>query len=85
MTSQLTPREQVRRDMHITFEALAVFVLAPALWAAAREVRSPGTRRVIQLAVIATIIVDGGLLASYMQDKHNEKNSPGLLGGKPRS
>ena len=64
---------KIQRNVHVTFEALAVFVAAPAcFYIAATNKGLPDWQRAFLTALGATtLIVDGGLLISYMNKKKN--------------
>jgi hypothetical protein len=65
--------DQRQRDIHVTFEALAVFVAAPALTYIAYKNRS--TLPVWQQAMLysvagASLAVDGWLLYQYLKNRN---------------
>lgn len=68
-TEYLIPRAQ--RNIHVTFEALAVFVAAPALfYIAATNKQMPAWQRGALAAIGgASVIVDGYLLVQYARSK----------------
>jgi len=63
----ITPAQ---RNVHVTFEALAVFVGAPCLGYLALSPRlKPWERTGLAGMTLATLLVDGGLLYAYMKKK----------------
>lgn len=61
---------KAQRDVHVTFEALAVVVAAPfSFWLATRK-ELPDWARVLSGTIgAATLVVDGGLLLSYLKER----------------
>lgn len=64
---------KMQRNVHVTFEALAVFVAAPAcFYIAATNRQMPEWQRGFLAALgVTTLVVDGGLLLSYMNKRKN--------------
>jgi hypothetical protein len=59
-----------QRNVHVTFETLAVFVGAPFLGYLALSTRlKPWERGGLAAMTLATLVVDGGLLYAYMKKK----------------
>lgn len=57
-----------QRDVHVTFEALAVVVAAPfSIWLATQKTLPDWARMLSGTIGVATLIVDGGLLLSYIR------------------
>ena len=58
------------RQVHVTFEALAVVVAAPFMFYLATRKELPDWARVVSGTIgVATVIVDGGLLVSYLRKR----------------
>jgi hypothetical protein len=63
----ITPTQ---RNVHVTFEALAVFVAVPFTAYLAFSPRlKPWERTGLAAMTLATLVVDGGLLYSYLKKK----------------
>lgn len=59
-----------QRDVHVFFEAAAVFVAAPALmYIGATTPMEPWKRNSLYALAAASLAVDGGLLLSYLKNK----------------
>lgn len=56
-----------QRNLHVAAEAVAVLAVAPfMLWLASRRALPPAARVASAAIGAATLIVDGGLLLSYL-------------------
>lgn len=59
-----------QRNVHVTFEAMAVFAAAPFLiYMGSKKNLYPWERYALYTMAGVTLVVDGGLLLSYMRKK----------------
>lgn len=65
---------KAQRNVHVAFEALAVLLVAPFnFWLATRPELPKAARGFAATCGVATLLVDGGLLISYVKQKNEEK------------
>lgn len=61
---------KAQRNVHVAFEGLAVVVAAPfSFWLATRPELPPWARGLSAAIGVSTLVVDGGLLLSYLSKK----------------
>jgi hypothetical protein len=60
----------VRKLVHMVAEAIAVFIITPYILWLSRKVEAPH-KQLLVLFAVATLVVDGLLLAAFLMEKDN--------------
>ena len=64
---------KAQRNVHVFFEALAVFLVAPFnFWLASRPELPKPARTACAVVGATTLVVDGGLLLQYLKQKEKK-------------